>query len=54
MTEDEYDALWRCAYCAHTYVVPSLARAHERKHEEEECPGEAATSRSVADASKER
>lgn len=38
MSPDEFDAQWVCAYCNRTYVVPSMARHCEAKHEEkEEC-----------------
>lgn len=30
------DDRYRCGYCGETYVVPSLARHCERKHEDSE------------------
>lgn len=45
MTQKDYDAQWVCAYCDTTYVVPSLARLCEDKHEaleEEEVEGDEA------------
>lgn len=36
MTQTEYDDQWVCGYCGKTWVVPSLARRCEAKHDEEE------------------
>lgn len=36
MTPEEHDAQWVCGYCEATYVVPSLARLCETKHEMDE------------------
>lgn len=33
MTPDEYTARYRCGYCDKTFVVPTLARQHEARHE---------------------
>lgn len=41
MTPEEHDAQWICGYCRQTWVVPSLARQCESKHEEEEQDDEA-------------
>lgn len=31
----DYDRLWFCAVCGERSVVPSLARSHERTHDEQ-------------------
>lgn len=33
MTDETQPDPWRCAVCAELFVIPSLARDHEIKHE---------------------